>query len=163
MADFFDVSEDERGNLSLKPPPSLEAELANELRPGDRRNLRGVSVYAGVLVLQERLAALEALCFATQAPSAKANGTSSRPSLRRRTRADRCPFGWRPDPRDDKRLVPDTHEQTTIRRAQFLAAAGLSLREVCRRLDQEGRTRRGKSWANAHSVLGGILHRNRQP
>jgi hypothetical protein len=78
-------------------------------------------------------------------------------------RADRVPFGWRLDPHDNKKLLPDREEQETIRRAQFLAAAGQSLREVCRRLDQEGRGRRGKRWQNAHSVLRVVLLRNKQP
>jgi hypothetical protein len=162
MVDFFYVSENDRGNLCLKPPPTQEGELAEETRPGDRRNLRGVSLYAGVLILQKRLAELEAICLTAQVPSAKVNGSRSQPaSLKRRTRADRVPFGWRLDPRDGKRLVPDRDEQTTIRRAQILAAAGHSLRESCRQLDKEGRGRRGKKWEGSHSVLAGILRRSK--
>ncbi|MGA7701322.1 MAG: recombinase family protein, partial [Thermoguttaceae bacterium] len=82
---------------------------------------------------------------------------------KRRGRVDRLPFGWRLHPHDNKKLLPDREEQETIRRAQFLAAAGVSLREICRRLDQEGRGRRGKKWEGSHSVLRTILLRNKQP
>ena len=78
-------------------------------------------------------------------------------------RVDRLPFGWRLHPQDDKKLVPDKEEQKTIHQAQFLRAEGLSYREICRRLDQEGRPRRGKRWENGHSVLMGVLLRNKQP
>jgi hypothetical protein len=66
-------------------------------------------------------------------------------------------------PRDGKKLVPDSEEQKTICRAQFLRAAGLSFREVCQRLDQESRPRRGKRWENGYGVLRGVLLRNKQP
>ena len=122
-----------------------------------------MSLYAGVLILQARLAEVEAICLTAGIPSAKVKGARSQPATIKRTgRADRLPFGWRLDPHDDKKLLPDREEQETIRRAQFLAAAGQSLREVCRRLDQEGRDRRGKRWQNAHSVLGPILRREGQ-
>jgi hypothetical protein len=161
MGDFY-VSEDHRGNLCLKYPPSRDGEFAEEIRPGDKRDLRGVSINAALLILQQRLAEVEALCLTTQVPSAKVGTIRSQPtSLKRRTRADRIPFGWRLDPRNDKRLLPDREEQATIRRAQFLAAAGVSLRESCRQLDNEGRGRRGKKWEGAHSVLRDILQRNK--
>lgn len=160
MNDFFDVAKDQGGNLVLKVPPYQQAALAEEMREGDQRDLRGVSVYAGLLILQTRLAAVEAICLTASIPSANVKGTRSQPTtIKRMGRVDRCRFGWRLDPHDGKKLLPDREEQATIRRAQFLAAAGESLREVCRRLDQEGRGRRGKPWTGAHSVLGAILDR----
>jgi hypothetical protein len=110
------------------------------------------------------LAEVESTCFTSSIPTAKVNGTGSQPTAIKRTgRADRLPFGWRLHPQDNKRLLLDREEQATIRRAQFLAAAGVSLREICRRLDQEGRGRRGKKWEGSHSILGAILLRNKQP
>src|ERR1700704_5913667 len=35
---------------------------------------------------------------------------------RRMTRADRCPFGWRPDPADQDQLIEDAEEQEAIAR-----------------------------------------------
>jgi len=125
-----------------------------------RSDLRGVSACAGLLILQTRLAELESICLTAGIPTAKVNGTRSQPrAIKRMGRTDRRPFGWRPDPHDGRKLLPDSEEQKTIRRAQFLAAARLSLREVCRRLDREGRGRRGKKWEASHSILGAILRR----
>jgi hypothetical protein len=155
MITCLDVSKDDRGSLSLKPLPGRESELAEEIRKSDRY---GVSAYAGLLLLQERLAKVEFICLTASIPTAKASGARSQ-SRRRQTRLDRLPFGWRLDPRDNKKLLPDREEQETIRRAQFLRAAGSSLREVCRRLDQEGRGRRGKKWEGSHSFLRAILER----
>ena len=164
MNDFFDISKDQWGNLVLKVPPYQQAALAEEMREGDRRDLRGVSVYAGLFILQTRIAALESICLTARIPSAKVNSTGNQPTtIKRMGRVDRLPFGWRLHPQDDKKLVPDKEEQKTIRQAQFLRAKGLSLREICRRLDQEGRPRRGKRWENGHSVLMGVLLRNKQP
>jgi hypothetical protein len=157
----FQVSEDDRGNLCLKPAPTLVSQLLEELQPGDRRNVNGVSTNAGLLVLQKRVAELEAICLTLQPPIAKVGSSRSVPtSIKRRGRADRIQFGWRLDPRDKTKLVPDYEELKTIARARALAATGNSLREVCRLLDKEGRTRRGKPWKNAHSMLATILRRN---
>jgi hypothetical protein len=158
MLTCLDVFKNDRGSLSLKAPPGREGELAEEIRRSDFYNL---SPYAGLLILQARLAELEAICFTASIPTAKVTGTRSQPrAIKRRGRADRVRFGWRLDSHDNKKLLPDPEEQATIRRAQFLAAARLSLREVCRRLDQEGRGRRGKKkWEGSHSILGAILRR----
>ncbi len=157
---WFDVAKDDRGTI-LKVPPSQEQDLAEVMR---RSDLSGLPLFAAILVLQDRLAALESICLTASIPTAKLGGDRSQPTaIRRRTRADRVPFGWKLDARDNKKLIPDRQEQETIRRAQFLARAGLSLREVCRRLDQEGRGRRGKKWQGGHSVLTSVLRRNKQP
>ncbi len=161
MLSTLDVSKNDRGSYSLKAPPSREGELAEEIRRNDRFNL---SPFAGLLILQDRIAALESICLTASIPTAKVKGDRSQPTAIKRTgRVDRLPFGWRLDPHDNKRLLPDREEGETVRRAQFLAAAGVSLREVCRRLDQEGRGRRGKKWEGSHSILGTILLRNKQP
>jgi hypothetical protein len=157
MLTCLDVFKNDRGSFSLKAPPGREGELAEEIRKSARYNL---SPYAGLLILQARLAEVEAICFTPSIPTAKVNGTGSQPrAIKRMGRADRVPFGWRLDPHDNKKLLPDREEQETIRRAQFLVAADLGLREVCRRLDQEGRGRRGKKWEGSHSILGAILRR----
>jgi hypothetical protein len=161
MLSCLDVLKNDRGGYSLKAPPGRERELAEEIR---RSDFYALSPYAGLLILQDRLAALESICLTASIPTAKVNGTGSQPTaIKRRGRVDRLPFGWRLDPHDNKRLLPDREEQETIRRAQFLAAAGGGLREICRRLDQEGRGRRGKKWEGSHSILGTILLRNKQP
>ncbi len=135
--------------------------MAEEIRRNDTYNL---SPYAGLLILEDRLAKVESICLTASIPTAKVKGDRSQPTaIKRIGRVDRLRFGWRLDPHDDKRLLPDREEQETIRRAQFLAAAGVSLREICRRLDQEGRGRRGKTWEGSHSILGTILLRNKQP
>jgi hypothetical protein len=159
MLTCLDVSKNDRGSFSLKAPPGREGELAEEIRRSEFYNL---SPYTGLLILQARLAEVEAICLTASIPTAKANSDRSQ-GRRRQTRLDRVPFGWRLDPQDNKKLMPDREEQATIRRAQFLAAARLSLREVCRRLDQEGRGRRGKKWEGSHSVLRAILLHNKQP
>ena len=165
MFDFVDVSKDAHGNLVLKIPFSRKDDLAKEMREAE---LRGLRLDAALLVLQTRLAEVESVCLTASVPSSvpsvKVGGPRSpdQPtSLKRRTRRDRVPFGWRIAPADDRRLLPDRDEQTTIRRAQILHAAGESLREVCRRLDYENRPRRGKRWQGSHSVLAGILRRNK--
>jgi len=62
---------------------------------------------------------------------------------RRMTRADRCPYGWRPDPSDPDLLVEDADEQTTIRRIWEERRVGRGLREIARRLDAAGIACRG--------------------
>jgi hypothetical protein len=79
---------------------------------------------------------------------------------RRMTRLDRCPFGWKPHPKNPLLLTEDWNEQETIR---FMLDAqkhrGLGLRALCRYLDSLGLKRRGKQWAGAHSLVGSILER----
>jgi hypothetical protein len=72
---------------------------------------------------------------------------------------DRCPYGWRPDPSDPKRLIQDASEQavmtTTI---QALRREGKGPRAIARSLNSAGLRCRGKEWA--HSAIRSILRRN---
>jgi hypothetical protein len=96
MADFLDVAKDQWGNVTLRMPPSQEEDLAKAMR---RADLSGLPLYAALLVLQTRLAALESICLTASIPSAKVSGARSQPtSLKRRTRPDRLPFGCRLHP-----------------------------------------------------------------
>lgn len=78
---------------------------------------------------------------------------------RRMGRADRCPFGYAPDPQDDSRLVPVASEQRTLEVIRASYEEGMSIRGICRHLDQTGHSRRGKSWKNAPAVVNSILKR----
>jgi hypothetical protein len=165
MPEWFDVTKDDRGTISLKVPPDTESYVAEQMRRCDDQ---GLHVYTAVIVLQTRLAALESILGPGEVGSVAGRATPAklqapRTAIKRMGRVDRCRVGWRPDPRNNAKLLPDREEQETIGRARLLAAAGLSLREICRRLDQQGRDRRGKKWQNAHSVLGEILRRDKQP
>jgi len=80
---------------------------------------------------------------------------------RRMGRPDRCPFGWRAV--DGKGLEEEPAEQVAIRRIKELHAAGLSLRQICVRLDDEGIGRRGKNWKEAARLVGAILEREAEP
>lgn len=55
-----------------------------------------------------------------------------------RRMSDREPFGWCRDPKDERRLVTNPHEQKIIKRILALKAQGESLRSICRQLTQEG-------------------------
>jgi len=160
MPEWFDIAKDDQGTVALKVPPNVESYVAEQMR---RSDYQGVTLYTGLLILQKRLAALEAICSHGEVGSVAGRGNAGqapRTAIKRMGRVDRCRFGWRPDPNNNAKLLPDREERETIGRARLLAAAGLSLREICRRLDQQGRGRRGKKWENAHSVLRAILHRN---
>jgi hypothetical protein len=159
MPEWFDVTKDDQGTISLRVPPNTESYVAEQMR---RSECNGVTVYTGLVILQERLATLESICQGgVGSARGKSNaGQAPRTAIKRMGRVDRCPFGWRPDPRENAKLLPDREEQETIGRARLLAAAGLSLREICRRLDQQGRPRRGKKWADGgHGLLRSILAR----
>ena len=157
MPEWFDVAKDDQGTISLKVPPSAENYMAEQMRKID---YQGVTVYTALVILQTRLAALKSICGHDEVGNARGNaGQAPRTAIKRMGRVDRCRFGWRPDPRNNTKLLPDHEEQETIGRARLLAATGLSLREICRRLDQQGRGQRGKKWQNAHSVLREILLR----
>ena len=77
---------------------------------------------------------------------------------RRMTRLDRCPYGWRPDPSDPRRLIQDADEQaimgTTI---PALHRAGKGPRAIARSLNEAGLPCRGKEWS--HSSIRSILRR----
>ena len=68
----------------------------------------------------------------------------SRRYVPRRSRRDRCPFGWKPSPHDPMLLIQDPAEQCTI---WFLIEAAQNPawgpRALCRWLDSHGRKRRG--------------------
>ena len=78
---------------------------------------------------------------------------------RRMGRADRCPFGYAPDPKDNTLLIPDPDEQRTLEVIRRSYQQGMGIREICRHLDRQGRNRRGKTWANAPAVVSAILKR----
>ena len=78
---------------------------------------------------------------------------------RRMTRVDRCPYGWRPDPSDPRRLIQDADEQaimgTTI---PALQRAGKGPRAIARSLNEAGLRCRSKEWS--HSAVRSILRRD---
>src|SRR5262249_36444078 len=80
---------------------------------------------------------------------------------RRMTRMDRCPYGWRPDPSDPRRLIEDADEQaimgTTI---PALHRAGKGPRAIARSLNNAGLLCRGKPWS--HSTIRSIIRRTGQ-
>ena len=82
-------------------------------------------------------------------------------NARRMTRLDRCPFGWKPHPKNPAVLIQDTAEQQSILRLVEMAQdPKASYRELCRRLDAVGCKRRGgKKWAGAHGLVRSILRR----
>lgn len=123
--------------------------------------LSKLELSAPVSDIEARLTALEAIPRVTEVGSTGGRATAGQAPtpIKRMGRLDRCRFGYRPDPRDNSKLLPDKQEQDTIHRAQLLRSFGLPLREVCRRLDKEGRERRGKKWAGSHSGLRDILQR----
>jgi site-specific DNA recombinase len=78
-------------------------------------------------------------------------------SGRRMTRTDRCPYGWRVDPRQPNRLTEDDDEQAAIARIRQERQKGATLREIAAGLDQAGVPCRGRSWE--HSTIRAILCR----
>jgi hypothetical protein len=111
-------------------------------------------------VLCERVAAVEALPERVAALERRLVKRRPDSNARRMTRVDRCPFGWKPHPRNPRRLIEDAAEQQMIFRLAELARAPMSLRELCRELDATGCKRRGgKKWAGAHGLVRSILRR----
>jgi len=77
---------------------------------------------------------------------------------RRMTRVDRCPYGWRPDPSDPKRLIQDASEQAIMTKTiQALSLEGKGPRAIARSLNAGGLRCRGKEWS--HSAIRSILRR----
>jgi DNA invertase Pin-like site-specific DNA recombinase len=80
-------------------------------------------------------------------------------------RPDRAPFGFRAVPATNAQgeaytaLENDPNEQATIIRIRQLAIVEKSHRAICRRLDEEGYPRRGKTWKNGHGLISSILAR----
>jgi hypothetical protein len=72
---------------------------------------------------------------------------------------DRCPYGWRPDPNDTKRLIEDPEEQAIMTtKIQVLRREGKGPRAIARSLNDSGLRCRGKLWT--HSAVRSILRRN---
>ncbi|HRR83150.1 MAG TPA: recombinase family protein [Planctomycetota bacterium] len=57
-----------------------------------------------------------------------------------------CPYGWRPDPHDPKRMVPDEAEQAGLDAIRRLSLTGATGREVVRELRRAGVVCRGERW-----------------
>ena len=76
---------------------------------------------------------------------------------RRMTRADRCPYGWKADPRQSDRLTEDVGEQVVIARIRRARENGATLREIAAGLDRAGLRCRGGQWE--HSTVRAILRR----
>jgi DNA invertase Pin-like site-specific DNA recombinase len=76
---------------------------------------------------------------------------------RRMTRADRCPYGWRPDPANPGNLVEDAQEQAAIARIREEHGRGKGLRAITRILDRAGISCRGRCWS--HSAIRSVLRR----
>ena len=76
---------------------------------------------------------------------------------RRMTRASHCPFGFRPDPDDETRLVENPDEQRAILVIRDRHRKGLGLREIARSMDADGVPCRGGQWS--HVTVGSVLKR----
>src|SRR5262249_35833278 len=57
---------------------------------------------------------------------------------RRMSRADRCPFGQKPDPSDPSRLIGCPEEQAALERIRQLRAAGKGAKAITSALEAEG-------------------------
>lgn len=114
----------------------------------------------------ETLAGLSARLAALEARLARKRPIGDGRYVPRMTRLDRCPYGWRPHPRDPAQLVQDWNEQEVIR-YMFDAAnrRGLGPRPLCHYLDARGLRRRGKKrWADGgHTLVAAILERASRP
>ena len=115
--------------------------------------------------LTEPSEALAGLCqrvAALEARLAPKRPVSTGRNVPRMTRLDRCPFGWKPHPKNPAMLVQDPLEQQTIfALIEARQNPALSLRGLCHYLDTRGHKRRGgKKWAGAHSLVKDILKRH---
>jgi hypothetical protein len=72
-------------------------------------------------------------------------------------RRDRCPYGQRPDPSDDSRMVDDAEEQEVIAEIRLLRAEGKGSKAIARALDAQGIRCRGNHWH--YSTVRAILAR----
>jgi hypothetical protein len=110
----------------------------------------------------QRVAAVEAVLAALQARLDKPKRPKPPAAIgQRRTRRDRCPFGWRPHSSEHStKLVPDVGEQKTIVFILDAASTGVGLHAICRLLDSYGMPRRGKKWASGgHTLVRAIIQR----
>jgi DNA invertase Pin-like site-specific DNA recombinase len=107
-----------------------------------------------IFTLFSALAQLEREQIAERTSSAmlkhQANG-------RRMTRPDRCPYGWKLDPRQPDRLAEDEAEQAVITCIRQERGKGCTLREIAAGLDRSGVRCRGGRWD--HSTVRSILRR----
>ena len=76
---------------------------------------------------------------------------------RRMTRASHCPFGFRPDPEDETRLVENPEEQRGVVLIRERHRKGWGLREIARSLEADGVPCRGAGWS--HVTVGSVLKR----
>lgn len=111
--------------------------------------------------LTDPFRALAALCERVAALEARLTRRRPDATGRRMTRLDRCPYGWKPHPKNPARLVEEAHEQQVIREIVTVAQnSGMGPRAICRHLDAAGfRRRGGKTWAGAHGLVAAILDR----
>jgi len=79
-------------------------------------------------------------------------------SGRRMTRPDKLPYGEMPDPNDPSRTVPCSYEVNVINRILALHSDGMSLRKICRQLEADGISPRGKEWR--HGTIKSIINRH---
>ena len=78
----------------------------------------------------------------------------------RRGRIDRLPYGFASHPNDGDLLIADLTEMALCQEIVRLhVEEGLNPRQICKRLDAEGRTRRGGPWKGHHSLACSILAR----
>ena len=83
---------------------------------------------------------------------------------RRMSRAERCPYGQMPDPLDPLRLIACPAEQNTIQAIHQAREQGMSLRDICRWLDDQGKARRGgRPWSEGGAALVGTILRKTVP
>ncbi len=130
------------GVLETKLEKTMSNDLALAESPESSETLAGLS---------RRVAALEAR-LARKRPDTTG---------RRMTRPDKCPYGFRPHPKNSSRLIEDGSEQRTIfALIEMRQDATVSLRGLCQRLDAMGYKRRsGKPWAACHTLVRDILRR----
>jgi hypothetical protein len=129
--------------------------------PGQPEALALADPSAALAGLFQRMAALEALPGRVAALERRVIKKRPDTNARRMTRPDRCPYGWKPHPKNLVVLIEDPMEQRTIFRLIELAQdPKASYRELCRRLDAVGcRRRGGQKWAGAHGLVRSVLRR----
>ncbi len=69
-----------------------------------------------------------------------------------------CPYGWKTDPDDHKRMIPRQREREAVARVLGLHARGRSLRGIAQALNSEDYpTRKGRPWC--HQSVKSIIRR----
>jgi site-specific DNA recombinase len=133
---------------------SAKADLASATEQLDTRSPMGKAFFTIMAVFAELERAQIVARTSDIMRQHQANG-------RRMTRADCCPYGWKPDPADPACLIEDAAEQTAVARIKEERAAGCSYREIARLLDWAGMPCRGKRWSP--STVRAILARGSEP